>query len=60
LCISSGNFNKTFIVFNAEVPISIKNKFFFDVVFHDSLFPCNTQCSMQNVPALIPITGLTH
>ncbi len=31
-----------------------------DVVFHDSLFVHNTQCSMQNVPSSIPTTRLTH
>jgi len=32
----------------------------FDVVIHDPLFSYNTQCSMQYMPSLIPITGLTH
>uniref|UniRef100_A0A452RB37 Sulfotransferase n=1 Tax=Ursus americanus TaxID=9643 RepID=A0A452RB37_URSAM len=32
----------------------------FDVKFHDSLLAYNTQCTMQYVPSLIPITGLSH
>ena len=28
-------------------------------MFHDSLFAYNTQCTMQYVPSLIPITGLS-
>ena len=32
----------------------------FDVMFHDSLFAYNTQCTMQYVPSLIPITGLSQ
>lgn len=31
----------------------------FDVVFHDSLFVYNIQCSMQFGPSLIPITRLS-